>query len=156
MEYKLHFNFLLKYDNWANNNVLIAIKENNLISGKPIELFSHINNAEIIWLGRIKKISSFVCDPFVLRSLEECIDLIKKNYFDWKDYIESLEDKNFNNLIEYKNLKGEDCISKIWEIISHTINHSTYHRAQIASSIRSMNITPPVTDLIGFARLNKD
>lgn len=155
MDYKSHFSFLLNYNLWANNNVANTLLENKLDTGKPIELFSHIINAEIIWLGRIKNISDFRCKPFEVRNINEFNKLFKSINEEWIEFVLSLQENDFNNLIKYRNLKGEDCISKIWEIATHMINHSTYHRAQIASAVRSMNIQPAVTDLIGYARLNK-
>ncbi len=153
MEYKSHYIFLLKYNIWANSNIANILKENKITKGKEVEYFSHIVNAEMIWLGRIKKISDFLCEPFIVRSLEECIALTKSNNKDWIGYINTLQEDEFNNLIEYKNLKGENCVSKIWEITSHMLNHSTYHRAQIALTLRNSGITPANTDLIGFTRI---
>jgi|WetSurMetagenome_2_1015567.scaffolds.fasta_scaffold188122_3 uncharacterized damage-inducible protein DinB len=154
MDYKSHFNFLLKYEYWANNKIAETIQENNLVTGKPIELYSHIINAEIILLARIKKTKHL--DPFEVRSIEENNGLSKSINSEWDEFINSLQKNDFNNLVEYNNIKGEHIVAKIWEVFLHMINHSTYHRGQIASSLRNMDITPPTTDLMSYARLKKD
>jgi uncharacterized damage-inducible protein DinB len=154
MDYKSHFKFLLGYEYWANEILAGAIKENNLISGKPIALFSHIINAEVIILRRIQKAK--YSDPFEVRSLEENNKLSKSIYSEWNTFINSLQESEFNNISEYTNIKGEHIVAKTWEMFLHMINHSTYHRGQIASSIRNMDITPPATDFMSFAQLSKE
>jgi uncharacterized damage-inducible protein DinB len=146
MEYKKHFNSLLEYNYWANDKVAASIRDNNLSSGKPIELYSHILNAEVICLNRAKEITNYEFKPFLVRSIEECDEVIKSTNIEWNKFIKSLPENDFEKLIKYKNIRNEDTIIKIWEIIIHMINHSTYHRGQIAASLRSMNIQPPVTD----------
>jgi uncharacterized damage-inducible protein DinB len=37
-------------------------------------------------------------------------------------------------------------------MVRHVVNHSTYHRGQIAAFIRQFGIKPPQTDYIAFAR----
>lgn len=152
MEYKTHFKLLLDYDLWANNIIAGSIKENNLISGKPIALYSHILNAEVICFDRVNNISSIQFDPFIVRGVEENIELSNSMYSKWKEYLNLLEENGFNNLLEYFNIRGEHITAKIWELFMHMINHSTYHRGQIATAIRNLDITPPVTDFITYAR----
>lgn len=149
MEYKTHFNFLLEYDFWANNVVMELIKSNDLSTGRPTELLSHIINAEVLIMGRIRNEEFF--DPFMVRSIEENIRLSKSINAEWKEYINNLEDSEFDNTIRYVNIRGERVTAKIWEIFMHMINHSTYHRGQIASMLRKMDINPPITDFMSFA-----
>ncbi|MFA5404047.1 MAG: DinB family protein [Ignavibacteria bacterium] len=154
MEYKLHFTFLLNYDYWANERIIESVKENNISTGKPIALLSHIINAEILTIARIKK-TKYI-DPFEVRSIENNMELSKSINSEWLEFINSLRENEFNNLIEYDNIKGEHITAKIWEMFLHMINHSTYHRGQIATSLRIMNITPPASDLMNFSMLNKE
>lgn len=153
MDYKTHFNFLLSYDLWANNVVISTLKDNNLTSGKPIELLSHILNGELLMMARIKKTDKI--ELWEKRSIDENNELLKTINGKWQEFINTSEEKDFNKRIEYINIFNENISPKIWEMFTHMINHGTYHRGQIASSIRSMNITPPVTDLMKFATINK-
>lgn len=153
MEYKTHFKLLMEYDFHANNIVLESIKKNNLLTGKPIELFSHIINAEILILGRIRKEDFF--DPFMVRGIDENIELMKKINTEWNEYLKSLKEEDFEKIINYVNIRGEKVSAKIWEMIMHLINHSTYHRGQIASFIRGMGLEPPITDFMSFAMAKK-
>jgi uncharacterized damage-inducible protein DinB len=153
MEYKTHFNLLLEYDFWANKIISDVILKNKLLNGKPIELLSHIINAEILILGRIRKEKFF--DPFKVRSIEENIKSSKSIHVEWREFLNSLQENELENVINYLNIRGEQVSAKIWEMIMHLINHSTYHRGQIAALIRSMNYEPPITDFMTFSMLKK-
>jgi uncharacterized damage-inducible protein DinB len=150
MDYKIHFLELLEYNHWADLKVADVILKNNLQQSAANSLFSHIINAEIILLARIKKSKLF--DPFEVRSIDENLRLAGEIYTEWKNFIETLPETDFDRIIEYINIKGEQVKAKIRDIFMHMVNHSTYHRGQIASVIRSLNAEPPVTDYITYIR----
>lgn len=154
MEYKNHFLNLLNYDFWANSNVMEELSLNNISGGKAIQLFSHILNSEIIWLKRIKNEKDFP-DPMLIRSFDECGKLLTEINKSWIEFVSISDEDIFNLKITYINNKGVEWRSEISEILIHMINHSTYHRAQIASFFRIENIKPPYTDYIGFSRLKE-
>jgi len=151
MNYKFHFLGLLDYNNWADKAVADVIIKNNIKDAAANSLFSHIINAEIILLARIKNSELF--DPFEVRRPEENVKLLNSVYYEWKEFIENLPEDDFDKIIEYTNIKGERVKAKIREIFIHMINHSTYHRGQVASVVRKLNIEPPVTDFITYSRL---
>lgn len=150
MEYKTYFNSLLEYNYWANNKIASFLRDNNLGTGKPIELYSHILNAEKICLNRVKEISNFDFKPFEVRTIEECDEFKKSINIEWNKFIKSLPENDFEKVMKYKNVKNEDMVLKVWEIIMHMINHSTYHRGQIAASLRGMGFQPPVSDFATY------
>lgn len=149
--YKKYFLDLLKYDLWANKNLAGFLKENSITEGKELELFSHIFNAEIIWLKRVRGEKDFP-GHMKIHTSEECDVLMNNAINDWVDFINSTKEEQFFNIIEYKNIKGEQWKSTVWEILTHMINHSTYHRAQIALLLRQKGMKPPATDYIGYSR----
>ena len=38
-----------------------------------------------------------------------------------------------------------------WVVLRHVVNHSTYHRGQVASKLKRLGIEPPATDYIFWA-----
>jgi uncharacterized damage-inducible protein DinB len=38
-----------------------------------------------------------------------------------------------------------------WVVLRHIVNHSTYHRGQVASKLKRFEIEPPVTDMVFWA-----
>ena len=152
MDYKSHFKILLDYNLDANILVADTLEKNSINSGKPIELLSHIINAEIIILERIRKTKNQ--DLFEMRNAAENKARAKSIHSDWLKYLTSLQEKDFNNTVDYVNIRGQKVTAEIWDMFMHLINHSNYHRAQIATQLRSININPPITDFINF-RMNK-
>jgi uncharacterized damage-inducible protein DinB len=146
-----YFIDLLKYDRWANQTIAGFLKDNSIAGGRELELFSHIFNAEIIWLKRVKRENNFP-GSMEIHTLEECDMLMNTINKNWTDLIGSSDEKLFTGIIEYKNIKGETMRSTVWEIITHMINHSSYHRAQISLLIRQKGMKPPSTDYIGYSR----
>lgn len=51
-----------------------------------------------------------------------------------------------------KTTKGESFTHSYGEAMLHLVNHSSYHRGQVASLIRQAGLVPPATDYIAFAR----
>jgi uncharacterized damage-inducible protein DinB len=154
MEYKKYFTGLFKYDNWANKNIAEIISTNYTAHEKPLFLFSHIINSQIIWLERIRDNVNLI-DPFIKRSAGECASLSEKVNNDWLDFIEETNEDFFNSQIHYKSTDGINFISCLKDIITHVINHSTYHRAQIATALKNEGIIPPVTDYIAYSRIKE-
>lgn len=81
--------------------------------------------------------------------------MVDESNENWLNYLEKDHpNETFEEMIFYKNSKGDKNESTIRHIIAHVINHSTYHRAQMAVRIRDLNIDPPVTDYIAYCRQN--
>ena len=148
---KQYFLDLIKYDLWANKNLAGFLTENSITEGKELVLFSHIFNAEIIWLKRVRGEKDFP-GPMEIHTLNDCEILMYNVNNNWADFLNSAKEEQLYNIIEYKNIKGQQWRSAIREIITHMINHSTYHRAQIALLIRQKGMKPPATDYIGYSR----
>ena len=54
--------------------------------------------------------------------------------------------------IDYRNTKGIAFSNPLWEMLRHLVNHSTYHRGQVATLLRQSGTKPASTDLILFYR----
>jgi uncharacterized damage-inducible protein DinB len=54
--------------------------------------------------------------------------------------------------INYRNSKGAMFGNITRDILFHIINHSTYHRAQIAFEFKQNNLEPIVSDYIFYKR----
>ncbi|MGN6802128.1 MAG: DinB family protein [Ginsengibacter sp.] len=63
-----------------------------------------------------------------------------------------LENFDFDNTIHYANTKGEAFNNSVRDILFHIINHSTYHRGQIAASFRVQGLEPLVSDYVFYKR----
>ncbi|MDD5360964.1 MAG: DinB family protein [Ignavibacteria bacterium] len=153
MELINHYKRLFDYDFWANTRVLEVIEKNNHGNTKVELLFSHILNSQQVWLHRINSKSHSI-DPWEIIEPAYFRDYMNNVHTGWKYYLSGLKPKGLNVVISYENTSGDKFKNKLYDIMSHVLNHSTYHRAQISSIIKSSGYTPAITDYIAFARLN--
>ena len=147
-----HFNTLLLYEIWANDKMIDAIRACKPEDEKLNHLMSHILAARVVWLERIQGVV-LTKAIWETQSIEKCIKLNTEINEQYTDFIKSLENKELENLISYKNLKGDDFSSSLSDILAHVFNHSTYHRGQIANRLKALGLHIPPTDYIVFSRL---
>ena len=152
--FKDHFIHLFKYNEWATKESAKSLKQLNVEDERPVELMSHIVSAQNIWLNRITK-NDVAIDPWQKNTIQECITQSTSVTNKWVSFLENLDEAGLRKQIQYKNNKGEDWENTIGEIVTHVINHSTYHRAQIAQLMRQLGKQPPKTDYILYQRLCK-
>jgi uncharacterized damage-inducible protein DinB len=91
-------------------------------------------------------------DAWQFFPIEESIKQLKQTNMEWMNILDGLKDENLEKRIEYKNTKGEVFVNNMKDILMHVINHSTYHRAQIAQLIRQNGGEPAKTDYIVYQR----
>jgi uncharacterized damage-inducible protein DinB len=157
-----HFLSQLEYNYWANTRVLQSIlrieQEGNTPPQKTVELFSHILNAEIVWVSRIK--SEQIVPPWRVIPLEEMASIIEENYIIYKDFINLLFTENTSSTIhttlDYTDTKGNEWSLSYGDVLTHVFNHATYHRGQIAMIIRAEGFEPSSTDFILTARKSRN
>jgi uncharacterized damage-inducible protein DinB len=149
--FKDHFIHLFKYNDWATRQTAESILNLKKKNRKSEELLSHIISAQKIWLNRILN-KDIVTDPWQKLTQEEWIPQSTPLTAEWINLLESLHEEDFEKRIEYSNTKGERFSNTIKDIITHVINHSTYHRAQIAQLVRQSGGEPARIDYIFYQR----
>jgi uncharacterized damage-inducible protein DinB len=149
---KDYFLHIFEYNKWANNLINKSLKENKISGEKIFTLFSHIIIAQILWLNRIKKEPYEFKDFWSRLSPGKMEVLYKRSNSDWISFITTHSEEDLRKTCSYVNSKGNNCSNTMAQIITHVINHSTYHRAQIALLLRTEGINPPLTDYIAFFR----
>lgn len=150
---KKHFTDLFKFNDWANQRIIITLEEAESDDYQMLLLLSHLLSAQIVWLNRIKDLPT---SPFPLwekYKLRELRTMNDESTTNWLDLISKNRLNTFDEMIFYKNTKGKKFESTLREILTHVINHSTYHRAQVVNIMKQKQIQPPVTDYIAYRRL---
>jgi uncharacterized damage-inducible protein DinB len=146
-----HFILLVEYNGWATKETVNSIKKLEKEDDRIIELLSHIVAAQTIWLNRILE-RNIYANPWEKHTISESISQSTTITTEWINLLESFKDKDLERRVEYKNTKGEKFTNTIKDIIIHVINHSTYHRAQIAQGVKALGGKPAVTDYIVYQR----
>jgi len=149
--FKDHFIHLFKYSDWATRQTTESIINLKKKNRKSVELLSHIISAKKIWLNRILG-KDILTDPWQKLMQEEWTSQSTPITEAWINLLEGLKEKDFERRIEYSNMKGEKFANTIKDIIVHVVNHSTYHRAQIALLVKKSGGEPARTDYIFYQR----
>lgn len=147
-----HYKRIFTYDKWANDHVLETIAK--IPQNTKVELlFAHILNSQQVWYFRITSKSHDIA-PWDIIEPSDFSGVLENVHRDWMEYLNGLKPKGLDAEITYQNTSGDRFKNKLIDIVSHVMNHSTYHRAQISAIIKASGYTPPVTDYIAFARVN--
>jgi len=146
---KSHALKLLAYDYWANCRVFSVIAECPEVIPSEIEdVLSHIFGAKSIWHKRIiQEVAS--SDLFDRKNLKILIELNEQLRSDWDSL---LEKHPTEMMVSYQNLNGENFQTSVADILTHVVNHGSYHRGQAARIMRQAGVAPLATDFIVFCR----
>ena len=63
-----------------------------------------------------------------------------------------VESEDVERVIAYRDVQGRPWRNSIRDILLHVVNHSSYHRGQVALLLGQEGKTPPVTDYIVLLR----
>ncbi|HXY11173.1 MAG TPA: DinB family protein [Terriglobales bacterium] len=142
---------LFRYDDWANREVVTALKKSSELPPRSLKITAHILSAERLWLERIRseKQTYPVWPDF---TLEQCQQEVEHLAQLWAAHLSSLHEEDLGRRLDYKNTKGETWSSQHLDILMHVVLHSAYHRGQIATDMRAAGFTPAYTDFIHAAR----
>ena len=144
------FNELFEYTYHFNNEVIDSLLEGKVeIPEKSLQLINHTINAQQIWNARIEE-KPCTTNVWEMRPLDMVKEINRQNYSDSLSIISVYE---FSKLIKYKNSKGQIFENTVRDILFHIINHSTYHRGQIATDNKGHGMLPLVTDYIFYKRV---
>src|SRR5690606_723584 len=138
-----------QYTHQCNKQLIeVLIKHPETYSEKISLLACHTLNAHHIWNHRILGIAPALK---VWQELEiEDLHFINNENFEHS--MEILQKKSLNKAINYTNSKGENFTNTVSEIFFHIINHTTYHRGQLMSLLKTKGVEPIVTDYIFYKR----
>lgn len=114
------------------------------VDGEIVRMANHVLNAHQVWLDRIKGDSSLSSpwENFPLESFEE------RNQELYKRTLDLIESCDPNQIIVFKTFAGAEFSKKFSDILIHAVNHSTYHRGQIALLMRRHGLEPIASDYI--------
>jgi len=143
------FKELFEYSHHFNQKLgTVIIEKQESISKNTLKLYNHIINAHHFWNHRIeaKKTDLGVWD---LQSMEACLAQDKINF---EHSIRILDQFELTKNISYTNTKGLTFNNSIQDGLFHVVNHSNYHRAQIATDMKKNDIEPITSDYIFYKR----
>jgi uncharacterized damage-inducible protein DinB len=154
---------LFAYNKWANLRVFASLSD---LSDEQFtrglgssfssirDTVAHVGAAEWAWLQRWLGTSPTAIPDWAkgaarteLQARFEEIDAARTAYLD------PLSDADIDRTITYAALDGTRYTQPLGPQFQHVVNHSTYHRGQIATMLRQLGFKPTGTDLITYTRL---
>jgi uncharacterized damage-inducible protein DinB len=151
---------LYDYNRWANRRALDAasrvppedfIREVGGSFGSLRNTLAHVYGTEWVWLERCRGTSppslpaaSEFPDAAAIRSKWETVEGERRRF------LEALDPARLAESLTYTNFRGERWTYTLERILLHVVNHSTYHRGQVATILRQLGATPLSTDLLQY------
>lgn len=146
---KAFFQDTFEYTYRCNQQLIAVLIKNPETYAEKISLLaSHTLNAHHVWNHRIFGVAPVLS---VWQNLE-ISDLKNINNENFEHSKEILYEKELKKTINYTNSKGQNFTNTVSEIFFHIINHSTYHRGQLISLLKTKEMEPIVTDYIFYKR----
>lgn len=146
---KAQLRALFEYHHHYSQQLIVLLEENE-VSDEILQLFSHILNAQHIWNHRILSKEPL----FTVWQVHEKQNLQHINQENYAQTLTILEKADLNAAFSYNTFMGQTFHNKIEDILFHMINHTTYHKGQIALLLKQQGITPIATDYIIYKRNN--
>ncbi|MCC2545717.1 DinB family protein [Hymenobacter sp. BT175] len=142
------------YNVWANTTLLGRLDEvaaRQEIPAICLRLFSHVLNAQAIWIARITGTQSPV-KVWQEHTLEGLHQLHEQTSERLHQLMTDADDEELHRLISYTNSQGNAYESQVSDILTHATVHANYHRAQVATRMREHGLEPINTDFITYCR----
>jgi len=138
------------FERWANDLAIQAITQAIEPGERPLLLIGHIVATYSIWLSRIKgeKPAIGAWDPL---TVEQSRDQNEHNHSNWTAFLRGASEADLARAITFS-FFGEASTMTVSDIITHSVNHGSYHRGQIIASLKGKLDPLPLTTYIAFAR----
>lgn len=150
---------LYAYNRWANGRLLavaatlrheLLIRDLGASYASVWGTLGHILWAEWLWLGRWLEPPCTGSNPL------ECSELgaLRMRWAEIErqqlEFLRRLTAAELDRRISYENPPGTRWTYTLRQMLQHVVNHSTYHRGQVAAMLRQLGAVPPPTDYLVF------
>jgi uncharacterized damage-inducible protein DinB len=153
---------LYAYNGWANERVRHSIQDLDpevfkrdlgASFGSLQGTVAHLVSAQWNWLRRWKGQSAG--RPLPSEAFESPAEANRR----WEEvdralagFVDGLDAAGLQQSIALTTPQGSSYSSRLWRAMLHVVNHSSYHRGQIAAMLRQVGATPQGTDLMLYYR----
>ena len=151
---------LFAYDRWANTKVLDACRKltaEQYVS-EPVPGWSSVRSTIYhIALATEFNLRALASDPDEsippeadLTTVDDVARLLERAYRRFEELRPMLTPERLNTMLTLR-WPGHTATLPRWALLRHIVNHSSYHRGQVASKLKRFGIEPPNTDFFFWA-----
>ncbi|MFL5727861.1 MAG: DinB family protein [Cytophagaceae bacterium] len=151
-----YFIKLFKYNDWANNLILDTLSKTDIKDPDVYKIFSHVINAQFIWMSRITGNKAIHKAVWSIHPLEDLKKFSKESTAMWLEYLSKLDGQEMQRSISYSNSEGASFQNIVGDMLPHIVNHASYHRGQVNKLIRREGHPVNNTDFITWRRTVKE
>jgi uncharacterized damage-inducible protein DinB len=148
-----YFRRFFRYDQWANGEVLAAMRAATEPPQQSVRWLAHLAGAGWVWLTRLRQEEPRLA-VWPELTLEESESYLRELGKEWLRYMDGLEPADLNRVISYRNSKGMEFSTRMADILTHVLAHGAYHRGQIAANMRAHGAAPATTDFMAAVWMN--
>jgi uncharacterized damage-inducible protein DinB len=151
---------LLAYDRWANRKVLDACRKLTAeqFVAEPVPGWSSVcSTLSHIAFATVFNLRTLAGDPddgipteADLATVDDVARLLEGAYRRFEELRPTLTPERVNTAQTVR-WPGHTATLPRWALLRHIVNHSSYHRGQIASKLRRFGIEQPNTDFFFWA-----
>jgi uncharacterized damage-inducible protein DinB len=151
---------LFEYNTWANTEVLDTVEPlepgqfTRALGGSFPSIqatLTHVLWAEWLWLGRWRGGSpTQIFTPEEFPSVPALRSRWREVQAEQRAFLSSLDADRLKAVVRYTNLKGETWQYPLWRQLYHLLSHSTYHRGQVTTLLRLLDVPACTTDFLNF------
>lgn len=146
---------LFAYDRWANRKVLDACRQLTAEQyvAEPVPGWSSVRSTvSHIALATAYNLRTLAADPddrmpteADLAAVDDAARLLERSYRRFEELRPTLTPAWLDTLLTLRAI-GRAFTLPRWAILRHIVNHSSYHRGQVASKLKRFGIEQPITD----------
>jgi len=143
---------LVTYERRADADVLASLRALGAVAPpRAVAVLAHVVGSQRLWLARIEgEPSPLAIWPAL--DLDGVARELAGLALPWDHLLGRLDEGEFARAVAYTTSRGERFTNRVDDILRHVFLHSSYHRGQIASTVREAGGQPAGTDYIAFIR----
>ncbi|MGH2319610.1 DinB family protein [Planococcus sp. SE5232] len=116
---------------------------------------AHVIGVEKLWLLRMNGVKKPVFEHFDVATTELAIEAFMLLHAEMELYFASLSEQQWQEVLHYQNMRGDDFSTSREEMLFTVINHASYHRGQITSFLRQFGKEGIPLDYIYYQKQNR-
>jgi uncharacterized damage-inducible protein DinB len=151
---------LFTFDRWANRKILDACRKLTAEQyvAEPVPGWSSVRSTvyHIAWVTEFH-LRTLAGNPEErlpteadLATVDDATRWLERAYRHFEELRPTLTPEWLNTLLTLRP-PGFTATLPLWAMLRHIVNHSTYHRGQVASKLKRFGIEPPNTDFFFWA-----